>query len=476
MDPAPQPTPLPPRVRTPLAIDVAVGASRSRCSTPSRQTGCSLVPSPETVEDIRERTAPARTRTCRDVYPADTDVVRRTERPLPTAALIALFALIGLNLRSVFGAVPPLLDDIGADLALSGFALSLLTAIPTLCLGSLAPPSSRLALRIGHEQVTAAALVVLTLAEALRLAGSVVALLYLSTFLTGAAIGAMSTMMPALLGYHLKSRPGLGAGVYSTAMATASACAAWLAVPLAVSLGGWNRSLASWALLTAVTAACWLLVLPRLTRPTTEEPQESEGNGLPWRSRAAWLLTAYFGLQTFVGFAAMTWIAPAYRDAGWSADAASRLLSVFFAIQIVGMLVLPAITDRTTDRRPVLAAVIGDLRARAAVFRGDAVPRLGRCGAVRTRHRRWLRGRTRPARRRDAQPRGGGPAVGDGLPALLHLRHVGAGARRSTARCHRRVRGGLLVPRPSRAFGLVTVVPFLRPTLDLLDRTPLSRD
>ena len=90
----------------------------------------------------------------------------------------------------------------------------------------LAPPAQRLALRIGHEQVTAAALVVLTLAEVLRLAGSVVALLYLSTFLTGAAIGAISTMMPGLLGYHLQSRPGLGAGIYSTAMAIGSTFAA----------------------------------------------------------------------------------------------------------------------------------------------------------------------------------------------------------------------------------------------------------
>jgi MFS transporter, CP family, cyanate transporter len=284
---------------------------------------------------------------------ADTDAARRTDRPLPTVVLIAMFALIGLNLRSVFGAVPPLLDDIGADLALSGFALGLLTAIPTLCLGLLAPPASRLALRIGHEQVTAIALVLLTLAETLRLAGHVVALLYLSTFLTGAAIGAISTMMPGLVGHHLSVRPGLGAGIYSTAMAVASAGAALLAVPLAVRLGGWNRSLASWAVVTAVTAVCWLLVLPRLTRPA-RTPAETGHRGLPWRSRTAWLLVAYFALQTFIGFGAMTWIAPAYRDAGWSADAASRLLSVFFAIQVVGMLILPAITDRTMDRRPLL--------------------------------------------------------------------------------------------------------------------------
>jgi MFS transporter, CP family, cyanate transporter len=401
-------------------------------------------------------------------------VVRRAERPLPTAALIALFALIGLNLRSVFGAVPPLLDDIGADLALSGFALSLLTAIPTLCLGLLAPPASRLALRIGHEQVTAAALVVLTLAEALRLAGSVVALLYLSTFLTGAAIGAISTMMPALLGYHLESRPGLGAGVYSTAMATASACAAWLAVPLATSLGGWNRSLASWALLTAVTTACWLLVLPRLTRPASAQPQEPEASGLPWRSRAAWLLTAYFALQTFVGFAAMTWVAPAYRDAGWSADAASRLLSVFFAIQIVGMLVLPAITDRTTDRRPVLLLSSGTCTLGLLCL--AATPSLAWVGAV-------LFG----------LGIGGGFAVG--LVLLVDVTRSRAEAARLSAMVFllsytfatlgpvlvgvlRDVTGGYALGfwcLTVAGFGLVAVVPFLRPSLDLLDRDPLSR-
>jgi MFS transporter, CP family, cyanate transporter len=385
-------------------------------------------------------------------------VVRRSDRPLPTAALIALFALIGLNLRSVFGAVPPLLDDIGADLALSGFALSLLTAIPTLCLGLLAPPASRLALRIGHEQVTAAALVVLTLAEALRLAGSVVALLYLSTFLTGAAIGAISTMMPALLGYHLESRPGLGAGVYSTAMATASACAAWLAVPLATSL----------------TTACWLLVLPRLTRPASAQPQESEASGLPWRSRAAWLLTAYFALQTFVGFAAMTWVAPAYRDAGWSADAASRLLSVFFAIQIVGMLVLPAITDRTTDRRPVLLLSSGTCTLGLLCL--AATPSLAWLGAV-------LFG----------LGIGGGFAVG--LVLLVDVTRSRAEAARLSAMVFllsytfatlgpvlvgvlRDVTGGYALGfwcLTVAGLGLVAVVPFLHPSLDLLDRDPLSR-
>ncbi len=288
----------------------------------------------------------------------------RVERPLPTLAVIAIFALIGLNLRTTFGAVPPLLDDIGDDLGLSGLAVSLLTAIPIVCLGALAPLAQRIARRIGHEQLTALALILLTVAETLRLGGHVVGVLYLSTFLSGTAMGAVSTVMPGLIGHHVSRRPGFGAGVYSMAMATGSTIAAWMSVPLAEALGGWNRSLASWAVPTAICTLVWLLVLPRLVRgdqPTTTSDiaADADVHGLPWRSRTAWLITYYFALNTFLGFSILTWLAPAYLDRGWSAESASRLLSAFFAVQVAAMIVFPVITDRTRDRRPLLALSIG---------------------------------------------------------------------------------------------------------------------
>jgi CP family cyanate transporter-like MFS transporter len=278
--------------------------------------------------------------------------------------VVAIFALIGLNLRTTFGAVPPLLDDIGDDLGLSGLAVSLLTAIPIVCLGALAPLAQRLARRIGHEQLTTLALLLLTVAEVLRLGGHVVGVLYLSTFLSGAAMGAVSTVMPGLIGHHAGRHPGFGAGVYSMAMATGSTIAAWVSVPLADALGGWNRSLASWAVPTAVCLFVWLLVLPRLLRsdPTLTagaEVVDADVHGLPWRSRTAWLITYYFALNTFLGFSILTWIAPAYVDRGWSAESASRLLSAFFAVQVIAMIVFPVITDRTHDRRPLLALSIG---------------------------------------------------------------------------------------------------------------------
>ena len=278
-------------------------------------------------------------------------------------ALVAVFGIIGLNLRTTFGAVPSLLDDVGDDLHLSGFALSLLTAIPVVCMGLLAPVAQRLAARVGQEQLTTLSLALLTIAEVMRLGGQVGWVLYLSTLLSGAAMGGVSTVMPGLIGHHLGRAPGLGAGIYSTAMATGSAIAAWLTVPLATTLGGWNRSLAFWAVPTAVTTLCWLLVVPRLTRSdirgvrSVREPPSV--HRLPWRSRTARLLGLYFAIQTLLGFSVLTWVAPAYRARGWAAEDAALLLSLLLVVQVVAMLVLPAITDRTRDRRPLLALALG---------------------------------------------------------------------------------------------------------------------
>ena len=58
--------------------------------------------------------------------------------------LLAAVVLLGLNLRTAVASLPPLLDTIRADLGLSGTAAGVLTALPVLCFGALAPVVPRL--------------------------------------------------------------------------------------------------------------------------------------------------------------------------------------------------------------------------------------------------------------------------------------------------------------------------------------------
>jgi MFS transporter, CP family, cyanate transporter len=59
-----------------------------------------------------------------------------------------------------------------------------------------------------------------------------------------------------------------------------------------------------------------------------------------------------------VGFSGLAWITPLYLELGSSEQEAANLFVLFQVVQLVTMLTLPALTDHTTDRRPLLALVV----------------------------------------------------------------------------------------------------------------------
>lgn len=68
-------------------------------------------------------------------------------------------ALVAVNLRPAVASVGPVLRDLSADLGLSPTGAALLTALPVLCFGAVAPIAPRLARRLGMEPTLMAVLV-----------------------------------------------------------------------------------------------------------------------------------------------------------------------------------------------------------------------------------------------------------------------------------------------------------------------------
>src|SRR4051794_32563975 len=88
-------------------------------------------------------------------------IPRSTRPPKSSSAELAVaVVLTGLNLRPLFGSLPPLLSDVRADLGLSAAAAGLLTTGPLLCLGILAPLGPRIARRYPVERGLLAACLV----------------------------------------------------------------------------------------------------------------------------------------------------------------------------------------------------------------------------------------------------------------------------------------------------------------------------
>jgi CP family cyanate transporter-like MFS transporter len=283
----------------------------------------------------------------------------RAATPVPARLLLLAIVLVAVNLRAALASLPPLVHTIQADLGLSGAAAGLLTTLPVLCMGVFAPVSQRLARAIGREATVGVALVLLLLGLAMRLAGSVLPLLFLSTLLAGIGIALCGTVLPGIVKEFFGHRPGIVTGVYLLAMMVGATAASALAVPLSHVLGSWERSLAAWSLLAVVGLVAWLPIV-RAVNDHDEpiEPDPSATISLPWRSPTAWLLAGYLAMQSFAFYSELAWISPSYEDRGWSARDAGLLLALWSIVQLVSGLGAPVLADRFADRRPLVAASV----------------------------------------------------------------------------------------------------------------------
>lgn len=266
-------------------------------------------------------------------------------------AFLALAVLaVAVNLRPAVVAVGPILTEIGDELELASWALSLLAAVPLLCFGALAPIAPGLGRRYGLEPVLAVVLTLIALALLLRVAGGP-ALLFAGTAVAAGAVAVANVLVPALVKRDFPARSGLLMGVYITVMAGSAAVAAGLTVPVADVLGGgWRLGLGMWALLAALSLGFWL---PQVRRRAPLPVEVVAGGDVRriLRSPLAWQVTTFMGLQSLTVYALLAWLPAVYRDYGWSPSAAGALLSVVLLVQMPGSLLLPVLAARARDQR-----------------------------------------------------------------------------------------------------------------------------
>ncbi len=284
----------------------------------------------------------------------------RTTRGLPAWVIVVMVAVIGLNLRASMGSIPPLLEDINVDLRLNSTASGLLTSLAIVFMGLCSPVGQKLGARWGAERAMGWLMLLLGAAGLVRLLPWGPAVLFVSVAAAGAAMGGASALMPSLIGHHLPRIRGFTTGIYSAGLAIGVAIAAGTTVPLEHLLGGWRASLATWGAIATATAVGWMLLSGRLRASTagTPDPAVRVDHRMPWRSRTAWLVTLFTTSQMIIGFSGLAWITPFYASLGKTSQEAANLFVLFQVIQLATMLTLPALTDHTRDRRPLLAFVV----------------------------------------------------------------------------------------------------------------------
>lgn len=314
-----------------------------------------------------------------------------TSLPRPRRAVAAVVAvlLLGMCLRAPVTSVGPLIDRIGADTGMGATALGLLGALPVLGFGVGSALAHRPAVRFGLERVIAVALLALAAGLVLR-SLDVPGVLWVGTAVIGLAIAAGNVLAPAVVKRDQPHRIALVTACFTAVMSTTGAVASGIAVPVSDAWGGgWRLPLAGFAVVVGVVAAVWVVravrtgpaEAPELPAVAGAEPAA----GTMWRSRSAWVVSLFMGLQSASFYIIVNWLPTIEtalgldpRTAGWH----------LFIYQVVGMLSgfgITVLMRRRTDLRglgvmvglTMVVAMVGLLLAPGAAVAWVALAAVG---------------------------------------------------------------------------------------------------
>ncbi|MYY07514.1 CynX/NimT family MFS transporter [Streptomyces sp. SID4919] len=278
--------------------------------------------------------------------------------------MIIGIVLAALNLRPAITSLGALLEEVRVGLGMSGSLAGLLTSVPPLCFAVFGIMAPRLARRFGPAAVVCAGMAAVALGVAIRpfLGGTAGFLAASALALMGIAVS--NVLMPVIVKRWFPDRVGSMTGLYSMALSLGTAGAAAVTVPLTDALGGsWRTGLALWGALAVAAVVPWLPLVrergrtgePRAGRTAAAAPA-SDGLRIT-RSRTAWALAGFFGLQATAAYITMGWMPQIFRDAGVPAGTAGLLLAVTMAMGVPLAFVIPRIATRLPHQGPIVAVL-----------------------------------------------------------------------------------------------------------------------
>ncbi|MFK3733593.1 CynX/NimT family MFS transporter [Streptomyces sp. NPDC088090] len=318
-----------------------------------------------------------------------------------TLGLVSVgLVLAALNLRPAITSLGALLEEVSATLHMSGTVAGVLTSVPPLCFAVFGITAPRLARRFGPAAVVCAGMAAIFAGLMLRPFATGTAGFLAASALALMGIAVSNILMPVIVKRYFPDRIGSMTGLYSMALALGTSLAAALTVPMTDALGGdWRLGLGVWAVLAALAVLPWLpLVKDRTGAPRTEpggparaagkttagktapakttaaappapastaSPAGSASAGpaaeaVPrpmYRSRTAWALACFFGLQATGAYITMGWMPQIFRDSGVPASTAGVLLAVTMVMGVPLAFVIPRLATRMRQQGPIVVAL-----------------------------------------------------------------------------------------------------------------------
>ncbi|GAK12664.1 LOW QUALITY PROTEIN: hypothetical protein JCM19039_2456 [Geomicrobium sp. JCM 19039] len=303
-----------------------------------------------------------------------------TERPLhqPTPyqserfVLLLGIILIASTLRTPMTSVGPLLPFIQEGLGLSNAVAGSITTIPLLAFALLSPFAPRIAERVGAERLVFAALLFIAIGIGVRYFMYVPAL-FIGTVFIGAGIAVGNVLLPGIVKKNFPLHIGLVTGLYGISMNIVAAIGSGVSEPIARAGLNWNGSLAIWGFVVFFALVVWGVQLSKNKNQTDRFCHPLKPH--LWRSRLAWSVTAFMGIQSLHYYTMMTWLPQLLATHGYTPTSAGGCLPMMQGAIVPMTFIIPVLAGRMKDQR-IIGIGIGVcfLLANIGLYTGVLIP------------------------------------------------------------------------------------------------------
>jgi CP family cyanate transporter-like MFS transporter len=252
--------------------------------------------------------------------------------------------------------VGPLVSQIKSSLALSAGFAGLLTTIPMLIFGIVAPVAGKLISKI-NDRVLVSVCLLLILVGILTRSYLGTAGLITGTALLGLGIGILNVLIPVFIRANFPRKIGIVMGTYTTSMTLLSALSAGFCVTLSMALGGWSNALAAFVVFPILALPAWIIASNHgfTERKRTESMPIKETA----KSGRYWCAALFMTLQSALFFCMIAWLPSMMVERGASTSDTGYLILIMQLASLITNFLMPVFMQRFKAKRGLLAVLCG---------------------------------------------------------------------------------------------------------------------
>lgn len=265
---------------------------------------------------------------------------------------IAVILLIAAVLRAPITGVGSIVGLIREDLHLSNGVAGFLTTIPLLTFAVVSVLVGRFQNRLGAGKIMLYGLLLLFFGILCRsYIGSTG--LFLGTVLIGVGLAIGNVLIPAFIKARFPDKVGPMTSLYTTIMSAFAGISGGISVPVAYAIG-WKNALAIWLLLVTLALVMWL---PHrklsIGNKANSTGKAAASHSTIFKSGATWYITFYMGIQSFMFYCFVAWLATILQGRGFDTQTSGYFSSLYMLLGIPGSFLIPLIAGKTKSQSKI---------------------------------------------------------------------------------------------------------------------------